>query len=443
MIGLSACIVSAAFGQGVRLQIGDDILVSEGPPGMQLIEPHLAAHPSRQNQLLAVGWAYPEGLDERRPRDEYCVVFRSTDGGATWSEHSLDNVACADPWIAMTEDRATLTMMGTAASLTDTLDAGGQLIAFFSADGGTKWNPNPQGMGANHDGPRTTVARDGTIYLTSGQAWTYGTDRELRFSVFVGRARSDERHFYTVGRLHPSSLNLNADGLAVLSDGTLVITYSDFQRKVEGRGFRSRAGALEKRRTWAIRSEDAGETYSLPLMVTEDCYSRPTFLAVDTSSTSYRDRLYHVCPGEDLKSILLMYSSDRAEEWTVGTAIEAPAAEAGSRREPQIAVNSHGVVVVAWMDRRDDPSGVCYAPYITASSDGGQTFSDPQRVASEISCPYPERVGVAGRRWPTGGDYFGLAADAAGTFHMIWPDARAGTFALRSAAISVAVTDED
>ncbi|MFW6079191.1 MAG: hypothetical protein ACODAE_06200, partial [Gemmatimonadota bacterium] len=90
-------------------------------------------------------------------------------------------------------------------------------------------------------------------------------------------------------------------------------------------------------------------------------------------------------------------------------------------------------------DRRDDPSGECYAPYIAASSDGGETFSAPTRVAEEISCPDRDRLGFPGRRWPTGGDYFGLAPGADGRFHLLWPDARSGTYRLRSAAVSVDV----
>ncbi len=433
--GLLLILARAASAQEVALRVGEDILVSQGPEGKQLIEPHLAAHPTDPNHLLAVGWVYPEEGTQPRSREEYCAVFLSSDGGSTWIQRDLRSIGCADPWVTLTEQRAILTALGTHASLPDSL-GGSQVIAFFSPDGGESWHENPQSLGRGHDGPRSIAGADGTVYFTSGQAWGGGAQTP-RFTVFVGRARPGVPHVYTVERLYPSNLNLVSDGLAVLSDGTLVITYSDFQRKANG-GFRTRAGVLERRRTWAMLSDDAGETFSLPLLVTESCYARPTFLAADTSSELYRDRLYHVCVGDGLQSILLTYSADRGEEWSAATPIEPPASQARSRREPQVAVNRQGVVAVAWMDRRDDPSGQCYAPYIAASADGGRTFSPAVRVASELSCPDSTRTGeFVGRRWQTGGDYFGLVADAEGRFHVLWADARSGTFELWTAAVSV------
>lgn len=426
--------VRTAAAQGVALQVGDDILVSRGPEGKQLIEPHLAAHPSDPDHLLAVGWVYPEATDQRQPDEEYCAVFLSTDGGRTWSGHDLHSIGCADPWVTLTEGEAVLSAMGTHANLPDP-DWLGQVIAFFSADGGARWHETPQSLGRGHDGPRSSAGADGMVYFTSGQSWGDG-GQIPRFTIFVGRARPGIPYVATMDRLVPSNLNLNADGLAVLSDGSLVVTYTDYQRKADG-GFRTRAGALERKRTWAMISDDAGESFSLPLLITEACYARPTFLAVDTSGGPYQDRLYHVCVGDGLQSILLMYSADRGEEWSAATPVEPPASQDRARRAPQVAVNRDGVVAVAWMDRRDDPSGQCYAPYVTASTDGGRTFGPAVRVADEPSCPDPEKTGGAGSRWPTGGDYFGLAADAAGRFHVLWPDARTGSFELRTARVTV------
>jgi len=184
-------------------------------------------------------------------------------------------------------------------------------------------------------------------------------------------------------------------------------------------------------------SEDGGRSFSIPLLVNEACHARPTALAADTSDGPFHDRLYHVCPGDGYRSILLAYSTVRGDEWSEATPIETPAARDGSMREPQVAVNAAGIVAVAWMDRRDDETGACYAPFVAASSDGGRTFSAPVRVAAERSCPDGDRLAFPGQRWPTGGDYFGFAAAADGRFHLVWPDARAGLFELRTAAVEV------
>jgi hypothetical protein len=308
------------------------------------------------------------------------------------------------------------------------------LLVWFSSDGGVTWSGVPQGLGRGHDGPRSIAGPDGTVYVVSGEAWS-DNGGALRFTVPVLRARRGRPYVEMMSRLVPSNLNLNSAGLAILSDGSLVVSYDDYQRNVNR--FRSRAGALEGRRSWAVISRDGGLTFSIPLFITESCYDRPVSLAADPSTGPFRDRLYHACSGDDYQTILVNYSADRGEEWSASTPIKTPTSQSGARREPQIAVNSQGTVAVAWMDRRDDSAGACYAPYIAASADGGETFGAPVRVARELSCPDLERTGFAGRRWPTGGDYFGLTAGADGRFHVLWADARSGTFELWTAAISV------
>lgn len=414
---------------GLKPQVGKDTSVGEPPEGKFLVEPHLAAHPIDPGRLLAVGWAMEPDYSEA-----HCLTFTSSDGGETWTRRKLEVEGCADPWVTLTPHRALLTTIGKHPALQD--DAR-QLLAFFSADDGSSWSLVPQSLGRYHDGPRSLAAGEDTLYVTAGENWR-DLSGHLRFGVFVGRARPGTPHVETRNRVLPSNLNQVADGAAILSDGALIVTYDDYQRPVGGpeRAFRSRDGALEARRAWAMISTDEGATFSPPMLVTESCYGRPTFLAVDTTDGPSRDRLYHVCGGDDYKSILLASSGSRGEEWTDASPIETPAEQVGSRREPQVAVNREGIVAVAWMDRRDDPSGDCYAPYFAASADGGATFSRPVRVASEVSCPDPARTGRAGGRFPTGGDYFGLVAAADGRFHVLWPDARDGVFELRTASVT-------
>lgn len=429
---------AGAAGQELELRISENILVARQPHGELLVEPHVSTHPSDPQHLLAVGWIHPATDAEREGEGERCAAFLSLNGGTTWARHEFPGEGCGDPWVTLTEHGAILTALGTHPLLPDSRR---QLLAFFSPDGGHNWHDVPQSLGRGHDGPRSLGGADGTIYVLSGQGWLDAA-RKRRWSVYVGRARPGIPHVQTMDRILPSNLNLNSEGLAALSDGTLVITYHDYQRPVggPGRAFRSRAGALEGRRVWAMLSADGGESFSIPLLATESCFDRPTFLAVDMSSGEYRDRLYHVCSGDDYKSILLATSADRGEEWSDATPIEPVASQRGSRREPQVAVNAQGIVAVAWMDRRDDASGRCYAPYVAASADGGRTFSPAVRVASKVSCPEIERLGSAGGRWPTGGDYFGLAAGADGRFHVLWPDARDGTYEFWTAAVSVRST---
>lgn len=435
---LLACLVGSfllaemALAQEVEVRVGENVLVGKEAEGKVLIEPHVAAHPTDSQHLLAVGWVELTTAGRSAVAGSHCAAFLSKDGGSSWARRDLPGESCADPWVTLTSRGAVLTAIGRHPSLADSTI---QLLTYFSFDGGESWHGVPQSLGRNHDGPRSVADADGRTYVLSAQALSDRAGRR-RFSVFLGRRQPSTPHIETMQRIVPSNLNLNTDDLVVLADGRLVVTYHDFGRSVGGR--MTRAGALKTRRIWAMVSSDGGHTFSVPLLATESCYARPSDMAADTSAGPYRDRLYLVCMGDHLQSILLTHSADGAEEWSTATPIEPSTSQPRARQLPQVAVNASGVVAVAWMDRRDDPAGRCYAPYVAASADGGKTFSPAVRVASQLSCPDTARVGsfVAGR-WAMGGDYFGLTAGADGRFHVVWPDARDGSFQIWTAPLTV------
>lgn len=420
----------------LQVQVGENILLGGAVSGEQLIEPHIAAHPSDPNHLIAVGWVYPTSGNRGDTDVERCRSFASDDGGQTWKQNELSGQGCADPWITLTENGAILTALGTNQLLPG--QPRSQLLAYFSSDGGNNWSEVPQSLGFQHDGPRSVADADGTVYIVSSQFLS--DSGKPRFPVYIGRSESGIQYIEKMTRIFPSNLNLNADGITTLSDGSVVVIYQDYQRPVDGfrMGDSGPRGILKTRREWAIISSDGAETFSIPKLITESCYDRAGDLSADTASNAYRDRLYVVCSGNDYKSILIIWSSDRGEEWSDAMPVELPDSLTGVRREPHVAVNRDGIVMVAWMDSRDDPSGKCYTPYVSVSSNGGQAFSDATKVGNKLSCPDPSVAGdIVPGRWPTGGDYFGLTAAADGQFHLLWSDARSGKFELRTAAISV------
>jgi hypothetical protein len=411
------------------IQVGPNVYVSAGLEARPLTEPHLAAHPADPNHLL--GATIVSSTTAAWSDEQHCAAFLSLDGGRTWTRHDFAVTVCGDPWVALTgQGTAVFTVLASHKSLPDSAP---QLLVFVSRDGGRTWSEVPQSLGRGHDHQTATVDRDGNIYVLSGQGWR-DADGKLRWTVFVARARAGRSYFDALHRFVPSNLNINAEGLAVLSNGAFVVSYSDFQRNVDE--FR-RGGILERGRTWIMVSRDRGETFSVPLFVTEQCGRSWTFLAADTSGGPHRDRLYHVCPNRDATAIQLHRSADRGEQWSDPILVEPAASKSGSRTHPQVAVNPSGVLGVSWLDTRDDPSGRCYAPYFTASRDGGQTFLPPARVAGSVSCPDSTHNGPAFQRWSKGGDYFGFAAAADGRFHVLWPDARSGRFQTWTGVVTV------
>ena len=120
-----------------------------------------------------------------------------------------------------------------------------------------------------------------------------------------------------------------------------------------------------------------------------------------------------------------------------------------------VAVNLNGVVAVTWFDTRVSQDNTKFDEYFTASLDGGKTLLAPVRVSSESS-QYPGNGNLnvdpeawnykgetrltfltAASRWGMGGDYMGLTADPAGSFHPFWADSRTGTFQIQTAAVQV------
>jgi hypothetical protein len=115
---------------------------------------------------------------------------------------------------------------------------------------------------------------------------------------------------------------------------------------------------------------------------------------------------------------------------------------------PTVAVNGDGVVGVSWRRRKqnDEDAEVWFA----ASRDGGVTWLPAARVSApsvEVAGGLvkptlrPEDDGLAPTSRPRkhfkGGDTSGLAADAAGTFHLLWSDQRSGIGQTYSAAVRV------
>jgi len=140
--------------------------------------------------------------------------------------------------------------------------------------------------------------------------------------------------------------------------------------------------------------------------------------------------------------------------------VDAGAPAYASQFQPMIAVNSEGVLGVFFYDTDGHPKRDAFDVAFTASFDGGQTFLPKKRVSSEASAPFgpgnlrpgPYVMSERGlaitfftsgvSRWPDGGDYIGLTADADGVFHPFWSDARSGTYQLYTAAIRAAAGEK-
>lgn len=139
--------------------------------------------------------------------------------------------------------------------------------------------------------PNPRPGEDRAVVLVSGRAARL-CDRPVRFGVYIARSVNAGVSFRHPAHLFPSNLNLNAGEAAILSDGTLLVSFIDFMRNVDD--FRSREGMLERRRIWMYRSTDEGRTFSEPLFVTEPCIGS-RYVAADLSTGPHAGRAYVPC----------------------------------------------------------------------------------------------------------------------------------------------------
>ncbi len=161
-------------------------------------------------------------------------------------------------------------------------------------------------------------------------------------------------------------------------------------------------------------------------------------LAVDASGGPHRGRLYVAWPDARFRrhtSILLAYSDDSGKTWSKPQVVAGRAERGALNQEPNdfmpmVAVNRDGLVGVSWYDRSDSKDNLSYNVRFAASVDGGHTWLPSVRVSNS---PY---VSGSDTHY-NGGDTAGLAADAAGVFHLTWIANPSGVPAMWTAAVRV------
>ena len=205
----------------------------------------------------------------------------------------------------------------------------------------------------------------------------------------VGVFRSDDDGRTWIGPVEAANgggkIGINDVTPVVLSDGTLVMPYGDFQYLPDKR---PKSGTADGETFWTVSSTDGGVTFGAPQKVAAQQLNyddKKTRLAgfgkfaADTDSKKYRDRIYFAWEDARLGAyrILFTYSSDRGKTWSAPKPMDNGIPKSAWQFQPAIAVNKDGVVAVTWYDTRTSADGSEFDEYFAASVDGGQTFLPP------------------------------------------------------------------
>ncbi len=447
---------SAQPATAAKIVVGPNMLVSRDGniPHVELI---VASNPTDPQNLVGAaitptaadgGWA--------------CKSYFSQNGGDSWTDTvfpELHSNGGGDPMVGFG-------IHGTAyfASLMTVTSPEGRTRAavmfYRSTDGGRTWH-KPADLGYSYD--HEVMAVDHTQGEYAGRIYLSVLYDYPVYRVGVFRSDDDGRTF--IGPVEAANgggtigINTAADVL-VLSDGTLIVPYEDFQFLPEKRKT-SHTGHF-----WFVSSADGGVTFSKPHPIgAQEFDSSPTAprvgtfpaFAVDTHSASFRDRIY--AAWTDFRSgtyrVWFSYSADRGNTWSAPGEIDPSVPGHTLEYMPMLAVNRQGVLGSTWFDTRASADNKEYEEYFAASLDGGTSFLPPVRVSSQpsllpgngnlniapavFSYKGEQRISFlsAASRWGNGGDYMGLTTDSAGTFHPFWADSRSGTFLIETAAVRV------
>lgn len=391
-----------------------------GLDGKILVENHLTVNPKDSTHLFLSGMF----VDSKNPSHYGNYAIQSLDKGNSWKHLKLFDIPeGADPWGLITKKG---TLLATVLGLNN-------LFLFRSDNGGKKWNELPIDLGKAHD--HQTMIEDrlrNRIYIVSIQG----------NSLYVNYSLDDGKTFNNVNRFVFSNLSSNTMTPALLSDGTLMVSFTTFNRPaINGTRNGGKAERLQQNLSWTI-PYTVEKGFGTPLFLSEACETGFPVLANNLDATLYNDYLYYVCSSQTEKSIIFHYSNTKGESWTAGKLISTFTNSKKSKRNPftgmpQVTVNNKGVVGVIWQDKTEDSSSKCQYLYFAASLDGGKSFMTPVKVSSKQSCMERKENNWAGKRYKSGGDYTGFISDRNGNFIVIWPDSRNGISKLYSAKIKV------
>jgi hypothetical protein len=365
-------------------------------------------------------FAEPRSVNPYAPRwEQNTVVYKSTDGGGTWSQSSRF------PFI----DRDCIAIDNTNGKY------GGRLYV------------------AGQGGVRSIAGSEGNASVQLFRSLDAG-------KTFLGPVHAE----------YPEGMGIAGVGTCtVLSDGTFVVLF--------GMTKKGRQQVLEQDPSLGpngelhiISSADGGETFSNSTKIADwtvdASRSRGGIigqLAVDPGSKEFKDRLYAAFPiiVSDRIQIQLAHSGDKGRTWSKPITVndDRSPAQSGNGPDhllPAVAVNNDGVVLVTWYDRREAGDNLGWKLRAAASLDGGETVSASIPVATAANS-YPRnlawfiragdtsndgaeiralRVGID-QFFTAGGDISGLAVDADGTFYPTWIDNRTSVAQLWTAPVKV------
>lgn len=317
----------------------------------------------------------------------------SDDGGLNWTETTLPlGGTCCDPTIDYSSDGAfaySATLIGAG--------AGPAIFFYRSSDNGQSWDDldsetpgDPRREFGTNGGDKEYIHVDkycgsphkDNIYIT----WHDGNIMKFVRSTDMGVTFDSEIAFNADPRGIGSDIATDKEGIVYYvypAFGTREIL---LKRSTDG-------GASFEQGTITVGETESSFTYSIPSMNIRQVFIYNA-IDVDLSTSPYEGSIYvswtdtyapDAGANNNHSRIQVAYSRDQGETWTVTTPHETADANEVDRFHQWLAVDLEGNVHVVYYDTRQAADRRSVDLYHSVSTDGGQTWSAPERLTSESS----------------------------------------------------------
>src|SRR2546425_136504 len=382
-----------------------NVQVNQDHLGNPQAETSLAIDPNDPQHLVAVWWEVttitPDGRDKR------LNYGWSRDGGQTWQSRRLENgIYSSDPAIVADSQGNFYIETVMAPDSTIPVVPGPEQVGIYrSTDGGETFS-EIAGVGNGNIIDKPYIGIDpvsDALYVTWTDDIPVAGNHFARILLAVSKDHGAS--FSSPQRISdPSAYGTmavpiaGANGEVYVVWGALFTGRIWFDRSLDG-------GLTWLRKDLLVTAFDRGAAHGI--------YGNifPA-IAVDRSHGPHRGRIYVVwstVPPGDL-DINLAWSDDRGDHWSNPVRVNDDAVGNGAdQTTPWVAVDDQGRVLVNYLDRR--PDRILRAQYFAMSTDGGVTFGPNIRV-SDGYYPPARFAGDYNQPAAAGNRYHAIWADA-------------------------------